>query len=139
MHSKKHLSLESLVDGFHKILDNFEDYRGKNVDYLLRDIVISGFACMFFQEPSLLQFQKRMEDELENNNLRTLFGVNNIPESTQLREVIDAIPGEKFSAVFREFFRRLQRGKHLEQFQFYRGKYLISIGRPTPIALRIKA
>ena len=51
MHSKKHLSLESLVDGFRKILDNFEDYRGKNVDYLLRDIVISGFACMFFQEP----------------------------------------------------------------------------------------
>ena len=58
MHSKKHLSLESLVDGFRKILDNFEDYRGKNVDYLLRDIVISGFAWMFFQEPWLLQFQK---------------------------------------------------------------------------------
>ena len=82
MHTKKHLSLESLVEGFHKIVSKFNDCRSADVDYSLNDIVLSGFACMFFQEPSLLQFQKRMQDELENNNLRTLFGVNDIPEST---------------------------------------------------------
>jgi len=127
MHVKKHLSLESLVYGFRKLLAEFPESRAQAVDYPLTDIVMSGFACMFFQDPSLLQFQKRMEEEKESSNLKTLFGVERIPESTQLRDVIDTIPSEHFSAVFREFFSRLQRAKHLEQFQSYHSKYLVSI------------
>ena len=42
---------------------------------------------MFFQDPSLLQFQQRMEDEAHMNNLKTLFHVESIPKDTQMREI----------------------------------------------------
>jgi hypothetical protein len=29
---------------------------------------MSGFAMMFFQDPSILQFQKNLEDAVHNNN-----------------------------------------------------------------------
>ncbi len=45
-----------------------------------------------WQDPSLLQFQQEMEEAQNRNNLRTLFGVRKIPESTQLKEIIDNIP-----------------------------------------------
>ena len=61
MKEKKHLSFGSLVHGFRKIVGELEDRRAyKRVDYPLADIVLSGFASMYFQDPSLLQFQKRI-------------------------------------------------------------------------------
>lgn len=36
---------------------------------------MSAFACMYFQEPSLAQFQLRMEKDLHKNNLRTSLGL----------------------------------------------------------------
>lgn len=127
MHSKKHLSFNSLIHGFRKIVDGFFDARKQAVDYSLTDAVLSGFACMYFQDPSLLQFQKRLESEGGRSNLSTLFGVQQVPESTQLRELIDVIPSRDFAAVFKEVVHRLQRGKHLEQYQLYRGAYLVSL------------
>jgi len=81
---------------------------------------------MFFQDSSMLQFQKRMEDEQKRSNFSTLFGVNMIPEDTQLRDLIDKIPSIEFSKIFKDLFYRLQRGKHLDQFKFF-GAYLVSV------------
>lgn len=128
MNEKKHLSFGSLVHGMRSILGEVEDGRsGERVDYPLVDIILSGFASMYFQDMSLLQFQKRLEEAEERSNLTTLFGIQQVPENTQLREVIDDIPSETFRPVFDEFFSRLQRGKHLEQYQFIDGHYLCSI------------
>jgi hypothetical protein len=82
---------------------------------------------MFFQDRSLLQFQKRLEDAEQRSNLQTLFGVQEIPEETQLREGVDGLPSEALAPVFTEFFQRLPRGKQLERYQFLDGKYLISL------------
>lgn len=128
MKEKKHLSFGSLIHGFRQILKDVEDRRqDTRIDYPLTDIVISGFASMYFQDPSLLQFQKRLEESQQRSNLTTLFGVEQIPESTQLRSVLDELDSEIFSPVFEEFFSRLQRGKHLEQYQFLDGAYLCSM------------
>jgi len=79
---------------------------------------------MHFQEPSLLQFQKRLEKHCHRSNLKTLFGVTTIPEATQMRDVIDEINPEEYRPFFNEYFYRLQRGKHLEQFQMFPSLYL---------------
>lgn len=125
---KKHVSFASLVGAFRRYFDEVDDERhnGK-VHYKLADVVLSGFACMFFQDPSLLQFQKRMQDKDQLSNLNTLFGVSEVPESTQLRDVLDALPSDIFAPLFKQYFSRLQRGKHLETFQFLKGQYLVSI------------
>lgn len=62
---------------------------------------------MFFQDPSLLQFQKRLREAKQRSNLTTLFDVEEIPENTQLREVLDEVKSESFRPLFKEYFARL--------------------------------
>ena len=79
---------------------------------------------MYFQEPSLLQFQRSLEDEAHENNLRTLFQVTSIPKDSQMRDVMDEVDSKEVEPAFDQFFRPLQRGKHLEQYRVF-GKYYI--------------
>lgn len=88
---------------------------------------MSAFAMMFFQDPSLLQFQKRLQDAIHKNNLTTLFKVSDIPGDTQLRDTIDACNPQQIESVFSDYFSLLQRGKQLELFQVLDGNYLIAI------------
>lgn len=61
---------------------------------------MSGLAIMYFQDPSLLQFQKRMQEAYNKNNLSTLFGVLKIPADTQMRKIIDNIPSAEIEKIF---------------------------------------
>mgnify|MGYP003386854141 CR=1 FL=1 len=91
MNPTRHLSFGSLRHALSSLFHHLPDPRqASKVDYLLHDALMSGFACMFFQDPSLLQFQKRLEDEKHRNNLHTLFGIHETPESTQMRTVIES-------------------------------------------------
>lgn len=128
MKTKKHLSFNSLRVFVSKQFNCFPDWRMENKsNYSIHDAMMSGFACMYFQSPSLLQFQKDLEKGRNNNNLRTLFGVSEIPENTQLRSIIDQVDSECLRPIFKEFLARLQRGKQLEQYRFIEGKYLCSL------------
>ena len=57
-----------------------------------------------------------MQEEQHKNNLQTLFNVTGIPKNTQLRDILDEIPSETLSPVFKELFNRLRRYKHLEDY-----------------------
>src|SRR5208337_2569404 len=61
----------------------------EKVTHSVHDVFMSAFAMMFFQDPSLLQFQKRLEDEVHTSNLRTLFHVSSVPRDTTMRGLID--------------------------------------------------
>jgi hypothetical protein len=93
----------------------------------MHDVCMSGFAMMFFQDPSLLQFQRRMEDEVHANNLKSLFHVDSIPKDTCVSEALDTVNPEELSPFFDDFFRPLQRGKHLEQYRVLDGRYVVGI------------
>ena len=101
--------------------------RAASVAYSLRDCYLSSYAMFYLQDPSLLEFQRRFQDQVQKNNLTTVFGVQQIPSDSQLREVIDRHDYQPLQGVFSEYLRRLQRGKELERYQFYQGKYLITI------------
>lgn len=124
MKPKKHLSFTSLRKHLSRVFYRLKDDRqDKKSRYSLHDAFMSGFACMYFQDPSLLQFQKRLERKYHSSNLKTLFAVQAIPESTQLRELIDAADAAPLREWFKEVAQRLQRGKHLEQYQLFSGQY----------------
>ncbi len=128
MNPKKHLCFSSLRNFISNHIHKFPDWRQKEkIDYSIHDAVMSSFAGMYFQSTSLLQFQKELEDREKSNNMRTLFGVSNIPENTQLRSIVDKVDSDYFRPVYKEFLTRLQRGKHLEQYQFLPGKYICNI------------
>jgi len=88
---------------------------------------MSAFAMMFFQDPSLLQFQKRLQDAIQKNNLATLFGVSHIPCDSQLRDTIDSCDPQQIETIFSDYFALLQRGKQLDSFRVLDNYYLIPI------------
>jgi len=102
-----------MAECFSAIPDNRQ--QGK-CDYSQHDILMSAFACMFFQDPSLLHFQKRLEQKYQRNNLRNIFNVQSIPSNNQLRDVLDEISSEALAPIFKEFYEKLRRHKHLEDY-----------------------
>jgi len=86
---------------------------------------MSAFAMMFLQDPSLLAFQRRLEETTQLNNLKSLFAITDIPGDTQLRDTVDEVEPEQLEKIFIDFFRDLQRGKHLQQYQVLDDHYLI--------------
>ena len=128
MKIKKHLSFSSLRKALSAQFRNLTDTRREqSTDYSIHDAMMSGFACMYFQDPSLLQFQKRLQEDRHSNNLKTLYDIEDIPSNTQLREVVDRQDSDWFTPVAKEYVSRLQRGKQLEAFQLFPGKYICAI------------
>jgi hypothetical protein len=75
----------------------------------MHDVLMSGFAMLFFQHPSLLQFQERMKKKRGISNLETIFKVEAIPSDTQMREIIDGAPIEPLRLLLPEVFERMRR------------------------------
>ncbi len=124
MKIKKHLNFTSLRKKASEIFSVIPDWRQeKKVNISIHDALMSGLACMYFQDPSLLQFQKRLQEEQHQNNLTTLFDVQTVPKETQMREIIDNINSDYLKPVFKEYYLRLQRGKNLEAFQIFPSMY----------------
>lgn len=128
MKVKKHLGFTSLRKKLSETFQAIPDWRQpKKVNHSIHDALMSGFACMHFQDPSLLQFQIRMQEDQHRNNLETLFGVKSIPKETQMRDIIEEVDSEYFRSIFNDYYLRLQRGKHLEQYQLFPGLYYFPI------------
>jgi hypothetical protein len=125
---KKHLSFSALIQALSKHFENLPDTRqAAKTDYSLHDILMSAFAMMYFQDTSLLAFQRRMQDSLQKNNLKSFFAVESIPKDTQLRTVIDQLHTEQLKPLFPKILSALQRGKQLEKYQSLGDHYLVAL------------
>jgi DDE_Tnp_1-associated len=121
----KHLSFQSLQHCLTLLFRDIPDRRQKSkVEHTIHDVVMSGFAMMYFQAPSLLQFQRWLREDQGSDNLSTIFKVETIPEDTQMRKVLDRVDPEQFRPGFKNYLHRLQRGKHLEQYRLFDASYL---------------
>jgi hypothetical protein len=128
MKQKKHLNFTALRRQLSEIFRGIPDWRDPVKKKLsLHDVLMSGFACMHFQDPSLLQFQERLKEERQRSNLQTLFDIKDIPKETQMREIIDEVDSHCFQPAFKDYYLRLQRGKHLEAYQLIPGYYYFPI------------
>ena len=61
MHSKKHLSFSAIRDMITEKLSIIKDTRAANTSNSIVEVMLSGLACMYYQSPSLLEFQRQME------------------------------------------------------------------------------
>lgn len=77
--------------------------------YSLPDTLMSGVALMFFQRPSLLQFQRAMEKKRQRCNLQTIFGVQAIPSDTQMREILDGVEPEALRGLLPQLWEKMRR------------------------------
>nr|WP_319392074.1 hypothetical protein [uncultured Desulfobacter sp.] len=110
MNTGKQLKSSNLRKTVSKRADEIVDKRqdGKT-KHSMHDSCLSALAMMFFQDPSMLEFQKRLEEASQLNNLRTMFKVTTIPKDNQMRAILDNVPSEQlfpvsqtFSACFNE-------------------------------------
>lgn len=128
MHHKKHLGFTAIRTMIAENLSTIQDTRASNKSSSIADVMLSGLACMYFQSSSLIEFQRNMEQKTQRNNLRSMFSVQNLPTDQGMRNVIDRVDTETaFRPIFKELFSKLQRGKHLEQYQTLPNKYLLNV------------
>jgi hypothetical protein len=100
MRPLKSLTLEAIVDLLATRFGVMDDARAvEQCRYALSDTLMSGFAMMFFQHPSLLQFQRAMEKKRQRCNLQRIFGVHAIPSDTQMREILDGVEPEALRGI----------------------------------------
>lgn len=128
MRIKKHLNFtvlrKSISDKVRSWTDN---RREKSTIHSIHDAVLSGLSCMYFQEPSLLQFQQELQDEKHQNNLTSLFGITTIPSNNVMKDTIDVQDSTLFTPIFKSMIEKLQRGRQLEQFELINGMTIHSI------------
>ncbi len=124
----KQLRFRNLLDSLGEAAREVPDLRqATKVSYSLEQCYRSAFALFFVQDPSLLEFQRRFQQQLQQNNLSTVFDVETIPSDTQLRDVLDSHDYTPITTVYKQWVQRLQRSKELERFRFLNGSYLITL------------
>lgn len=110
------------------ISENIEDTRqlGK-VDYDQTDTILSAFSCMYFQDKSFVQFQKRLQDEQNRNNLETLFGVTAIPKNTHMKTLLNNISPNAILPIYQRCVSLLDESEELKRFEIFPGLYYAAI------------
>ena len=126
--SKKHLSFDVLRKAMSSHIESINDTRQQGkCAYTVHDTVMSAFACMYFQDPSLAQFQKRLEKRYQRSNLNTLFHVKATPKDNQMKDILDALDSEYLAPIFKDYYERLRRHHHLKDYEVLPGKLLCAI------------
>ena len=110
MRPLKSLTLEAMVELLAPTFRELEDSRAADqLTYPLHDTLMSGFALLFFQHPSLLQFQRVMKQKRRRCNLETLFGGHDVPSDTQMREILDGVEPEPLRALLPQLCEKVRR------------------------------
>ena len=121
---RRHLSFDPLIRQIRLRAKQLPETRDEaDCKYSMADAVMSAIAMFSLKDPSLLTFEKRRNDE----NIKNLFRVLNVPSDTQMRTILDSLEPDLLRPMFNDVFRQLQRGKALEPYVFHDGCYLVSM------------
>jgi hypothetical protein len=125
---KKQLSARGMLvkvrSVFSQIPEPIRDTRGLKSKIPLVDCLMSGLAVFGLKFPSLLQFDQGLDDDTIKHNLKTLYGVENAPCDTYMRERLDAVDPQLLRPAFTGLFSLMQRGKVVEDYKFLDGYVL---------------
>jgi len=122
---REHLGADALFKAMRNVFARIQDPRAEKNDISLADVLMSAFAMFSLKDPSLLAFDKRKT--AEEHNIKAIYGIKDIPCDTQMRTRLDPVDIEAIRPAYKEVFRRLQRGKVLEELTVLDGYYVISL------------
>lgn len=97
---------EDLATTFAQIEDTRDPQR---LTWELPAVLMSAFAMLFFQHPSLLEYQRRMQQQTGQSNLERIFKVVEIPSDTQMREILDGVPTDPLRRLLPQTFEQMRR------------------------------
>lgn len=127
----KKLSFESLLEEIINISNRIPDKREPTkTRYRIHDAILAGFAMMYHQDPSMLEFQGG-RTPMQKANLMKQFGIHKIPQDSQMRTLIDTVDNECFRPVFKNFIYRLKKSNDLAKYRVLGNKYYLPLDGTT--------
>jgi hypothetical protein len=93
--------------------------------YGIPDALKSALAVFYFLHPSLLNFQQEMRRKMKRDNLETLFGVQDIPCTEQIKNIVDEVEPADLSGIFDKALVIADEQNVLEQYRVLDGGVLI--------------
>lgn len=118
----------TLLNFLEECIDKFPDIRkGENIQYEMRDVVLSGFSVFFTQSPSFLQHQTMMEKNKGNNNARTIFNVDKIPTANQIRNLLDPVEPSLLIPFYNKAYDYLKEHGIIESYLSFNNNLLIPL------------
>ena len=124
---RKYLNADALFSTIRRNFEKTPEFRlDKSIS--IPDALMSAFAMFSLKSQSVLQFDHKRKIVAENQNLKAIYGIKNIPSDSRMREICDEIDPKKYIAPsFKTIFKHLQRGNALKQMAFYEKHYLLNL------------
>jgi hypothetical protein len=95
--------------------------------YKLGDVILGAFSVFFMQCESFLEHQRQMQSRRGKDNAQSLFGVETIPSSPQIRNVLDEVDAKGLFEVFFQVYAAVRRGGTLQPYQQWNGHLLVAL------------
>lgn len=95
--------------------------------YEMRAAGMSGLSIFMMQDPSFLNFQRRLEESRGSGNFETIFCGDKIPSDNQIRNLLDGVDPSEFSGLFDFGLEALSESGALNRFKTHDGFYLAAI------------
>ena len=106
---RKHLCVPGLLQRVKSQFCRIQDSL-VNSKFNLTDCLMSGVALFGLKYPSLLSFEKDIQNNLRiQHNLSTLYGVKNVPSDTYFRERLDDVSQKGLQKGIDRIIAQLQR------------------------------
>jgi hypothetical protein len=114
---------DRMIASLRSAMGQFPDTRtGKNLHYDLLDAASGAFSMFFTGSPSMLQHQRLLQERYGMSNAKTLFGMQDIPSDTHIRDLLDPVSEAYLSPVFTDCFTTLRKSGELRQYHVLLGK-----------------
>lgn len=123
------LSFTTLLTFLIQAIETLIDPRrpSNNHRYSLQDVVLSAFSAFFMQSESFLEHQRHMQSRRGRDNMQTLFGVEEIASTAQIRNILDGVGAKGLFSVFSEVYQALHQGGFLQGYQTLGNHLLVAL------------
>lgn len=127
--SEGSLNFDRLLQWLHQLIEQLDDPRqpSNGTKFTLKDFVLGAFSVFYMQCPSFLEHQQQVHSRHGRDNAQQLFGLENLPTTNQIKNVLDLIPVSLLFPLFHRVYTALLRQGHLEQYKVLQGELLVGL------------
>jgi len=117
------------LGSLNRAIGGFTDPRAgrHNIKYSMQEISLGAFSIFFMRNSSFLEAQRYLESVQGINNLRCMFGVENIPTDNHIRSILDNIDPICLEPVFNDILEYLIRDQKIDNFKVKDDRLLIAL------------
>lgn len=109
MRPLKQLTFDAFQDMLATTFAAIADQRDpRRITWELPAVLMSAVAMLFFQYPSLLEYQRRMQQRTGRSHMERVFQVEELPSDTQMREILDGMLTEPLRHVLPQTFAQMR-------------------------------